>query len=225
MALLHLAAGCVDSGVAGVELRLAGYSARLNVTGWFWLRVAGSAILAMLGAFSVVRLLPELPWLIPAGAIVGAHGGWHLSRGWLALRMRQRDRILRRELPGFVDRLTVALACGNSLRSGLRLAAVWSHSPVLAELMLQLLADITARNRLSRPEGQGAAALAPALVGLVRLIRNAQLDSDPLGAERQLLQQLECWSRMRGRCAYDLPELWQGGRVNDIEMELPLFSI
>jgi hypothetical protein len=224
-ALLHLATRCLDLTAAGVELQMAGLGARLSVISWFWLRVLASLMLATFGAYSAICLLPALPWLIPSASFAGALAGWRLSRCLLWVQIHQRARALNKALPAFVDRLTVALACGNKLHSSLRLASVWSHSSVMGQLMLQLLSEVADRNHAARPAAMIASAAPSGVASVVRLIRAARLVTEPWEAERQLLRQLESWSRVRGRCAYDLPEVWQGGSINDIEMESSLFYI
>jgi hypothetical protein len=215
LALLRLTASLSVTGGVVRELQLAGYDTHRALTRWFWVRALLSMTVALAGALTALLVSPL--WTLIPSLLLGAVTGWLLPCWLLAWQRHRRQSALRRTLPAFVDRLTLALACGLTLPAALRLAATWTATRQAGALMLQLLPDVLSGGSRASLKGAAAYGAPAALLEVARLIRAAAAESEPWGAERRVLAQLASWSRLRGRRAYDLPEIWQGGSIDDQE--------
>lgn len=152
---------------------------------WFSTRLAQG-----LGVASITFLLvARESWLLAGLAGISAFmaGGW-----WLRRRNRERERQIARELPAYLDLLTVCVEAGATLTAGVRLIVLQAPPSPLRSYFDRVLREV----RGGRPRAQAFAHVA-AMNGVESLITLANALAHAEGAGMSLGQILRTQSEQR----------------------------
>jgi tight adherence protein C len=157
------------------RLRAADLDTALCPGEWTVASLAYGAIgAAALGALAALLGLPTL-----AAAVLGGGAGIGLTELRLRGRIADRDTQVRRELPLYLDVLTLAVESGASLTSAIALAADKAPDGPLRRGFVQFLGDVRAgRPRIDALRALGARVPVPGVASLV----GALIQSEATGA-------------------------------------------
>jgi tight adherence protein C len=145
---------------------------------WCAARLAYGAV----GAFSVcvVAIVAGLP--AAAAALLGAAAGIALPEARLRDAITRRDASIRRELPVYLDVLTLAVESGSSLTSAMTLATDKAPDGPLRRAFVRFLADVRAgRARSDALRALDENAAAPPVTALVAALLHSEKTGARLG--------------------------------------------
>lgn len=140
----------------------------------------------------VVAGLAAAPWLVASGvsssaanaliAVIAAGGAAWLPQLWLTRRLAHRARLVDRQLPAFLDLLTVSVEAGAALTAGIRLIVERSPPGPLRNYFEQVLREI--RGGRGRSEAFAVVARVhdiPALTSLATALAHGEASGMSLG--------------------------------------------
>lgn len=133
------------------QLDAVGLSPAFTALRWEATRLATALLCGV-----VVALIPGKAWL----AIPGAGAGYLLGGQWLKRLRALQDQAIARELPAWLDLMTVCIEAGSTLTAGLRLITTQAPAGPLREFFERVLREI----RGGRPRAQAFSHVA-AIVG------------------------------------------------------------
>lgn len=132
------------------ELQTAGQDFVLSPEQLYGLRVVGAGIVAAV-FWVVLRMLDRHGWLLYASAIaIGAVIGWFYPSLWLGERRNKRRRMVIKDLPVYLDFITMAVEAGLNITGGIEQATQKGPGGPLQQEFTRLLRDI--RSGLPRAE-------------------------------------------------------------------------
>jgi tight adherence protein C len=132
------------------ELQTAGQDFVLSPEQLYGLRVVGAGIVALF-FWLVLRLLDKHGWLLYVfSMLVGALIGWFYPSLWLGERRNKRRRLVIRDLPVYLDFITMAVEAGLNITGGIEQATQKGPGGPLQQEFTRLLRDI--RSGLPRSE-------------------------------------------------------------------------
>jgi len=163
-------------------LMQAGMAPKWTPQRWLALQ-GGAAIVAGLAVAASARLTDALPATLLLLAVVAAMLAVGAPLLWLTSRVRERQRLLLRDLPFFLDLLTLCVEAGQSLQNALQQAAQYGPPGLLRQELLHVLAQL--RTGLARADAFDAMSVRsglPALAQFALSLRQSDQFGISLGA-------------------------------------------
>jgi tight adherence protein C len=140
--------------------------------------VAVALLIGVLGSGCALAL-GSAPWLVFLVTLAGVSAPWLWMRSEV---MKRRDQVIR-ELPMYVDMLTLALEAGGSLSVALKVATERSPDSVLRRAFLRVQGDLRAgRSRVEALRALGDRLDMPAVTPLIASLIQADSSGGSLAA-------------------------------------------
>ena len=132
------------------ELQTAGQDFVLSPEQLYGLRVVGAGIVAAF-LWLVLSMLDKHGWMLYGGSMLfGAAAGWFYPSLWLGERRTKRRRLVIKDLPVYLDFITMAVEAGLNITGGIEQATQKGPAGPLRQEFTRLLRDI--RSGLPRAE-------------------------------------------------------------------------